>query len=161
MKHFLRLLFSLFTILCCTTIAGAAVQEVHAGVVFEKACILEGETSFSVEFVAANNTTRVGRWMSEAEHAAMTETNMVQQSLSGTTHVASPASPLAYQAQARTGSLYVEFDVPSASLKATQEGWAKILSPSTLEGRLAAQKGLPVPQLPPATNIQHTATKFR
>jgi hypothetical protein len=55
----------------------------------------------------------------------------------------------------------VEFDVPSSSLKATQEGWAKILSPSTLEGRLAAQKGLPVPQLPPATNIQHTATKLR
>jgi hypothetical protein len=56
MKHFLRLLFGVFTILCCTTIAGAAVQEVHAGVVFEKACILEGETSFSVEFVAANTT---------------------------------------------------------------------------------------------------------
>lgn len=98
--------------------------------------------------------------MNEAEYAAMTETNMVQQSLSGTTHVASPANPLAYQAQARPGSLYVEFDVSASSLKATQEGWAKILSPSTLEGRLAAKKGLPVPQLLPATNIQHTATKL-
>ena len=116
---------------------------------------------FSHLGIAANNSTRVGRWMGEAEHVAMMETKMVQQSLSGTTHVASPASPLAYQAQARTGSLYVEFNVPSSSLKATQEGWAKILSPSTLEGRLAAQKGLQVPQLPPAANIQHTATKFR
>jgi len=56
MRHFLRILFSLFTILYCTTIAGAAVQEMHTRVAFEKACVLEGETSFSAEFVAANST---------------------------------------------------------------------------------------------------------
>lgn len=110
---------------------------------------------------AANNTTRVGRWMGEAEHAAMMETKMVQQSYTGTTHVASPANPLAFQSQAKPGSLYVEFDVPSASVRATQEGWGKILGPNTVEARLAIKQGLPVPQLPPATNIQHTATKFR
>ena len=53
--------------------------------------------------ITANNTTRVGRWMGEAEHAAMTETNMVQESFTGTTHVASPANPLAFQAQAKPG----------------------------------------------------------
>ncbi len=53
--------------------------------------------------ITANNTTRVGRWMGEAEHAAMTETNMVQESFTGTTHVASPANPFAFQAQAKPG----------------------------------------------------------
>lgn len=97
--------------------------------------------------------------MSEAEHAAMVEKGLVQESFSGTTHVASPATSAAYQAQARAGSVYVEFDVPASSLKATQEGWAKILGPNTIEGRLAAKKGLPVPQMPAATNIEKLATK--
>jgi RHS repeat-associated protein len=109
----------------------------------------------------ASNVTRVGRWMGEAEYTAMTETNMVQESFTGTTHVAMPANPLAFESQAKSGSLYVEFDVPSASIRETQAGWGKILGPNTIEGRLAAKQGLPAPQLPPATNIQHTATKFR
>jgi len=55
-KLLLRFLLTLFTIFCCTTIAGAAVQEMHTRAVFEKACVLEGETSFSAEFVAAKTT---------------------------------------------------------------------------------------------------------
>ena len=52
MKHFLRLLFSLFTILSYTTIASAAVQEAHVEVIFEKACVFEGEMGFWVDFSA-------------------------------------------------------------------------------------------------------------
>lgn len=48
----LRLLLTLFTILCCTTIGSAAAQETHAGVVFEKACVLEGKSYFSADFDA-------------------------------------------------------------------------------------------------------------
>jgi len=36
MKSALRFLLTLFTILCCTTIAGAFVHEADAGVIFEK-----------------------------------------------------------------------------------------------------------------------------
>lgn len=53
MKAFLRLLLALLTILCGATIASAALQEVHAGVVFEKACVFEGEWRFSSKFHAA------------------------------------------------------------------------------------------------------------
>lgn len=52
MKTTLRLFLTFFTILCGTTIAGAAVQEMHAGVVFEKSYVLERGTGFSAEFVA-------------------------------------------------------------------------------------------------------------
>ena len=52
MNASLRFLLTLLTVLCCTTIAGASVQEGHAGAVFEKACVLEGESHFSVSFVA-------------------------------------------------------------------------------------------------------------
>jgi len=52
MNNTLRLLFTLFTILCCSTISGASIQETHSGVVFEKACVLEGETGFSGSFKA-------------------------------------------------------------------------------------------------------------
>ncbi len=102
---------------------------------------------------------RVGRWMSRQEYDQMTATGYVQESMSGTTHVALPADQAAFQAQAVVGSLYVEFDVPRDSLKPTQQGWAKILGPNTLEARLAAAKRHPIPQMPPAGNIQHIATK--
>lgn len=52
MKHAKQFLLTLFTILCCTTISGASIQESHAGVVFEKACVLEGETGFWGDFNA-------------------------------------------------------------------------------------------------------------
>jgi len=102
---------------------------------------------------------RVGRWMSPQEYDLMTATGFVQESRSGTTHVASPADQAAFQAQAAVGSVYVEFDVPRDSVKATQPGWAKILGPNTLEARLASAKGQPIPQMPRATNIQHVTTK--
>lgn len=65
MKSAIRLLLTLLTILSCATIAGAAVQEAHVGVDFEKACVLEGKTHFSASLVAARtggpNSTRLFR----------------------------------------------------------------------------------------------------
>lgn len=52
MKPALRFLLTLLTILCCTTIAGAAVQDLHAGVVFEETCVYEGKTHVSSSLVA-------------------------------------------------------------------------------------------------------------
>ena len=63
---------------------------------------------------------RVGRWMSPQEYDLIVATGVVQESRSGTTHVASPADQAAFEAQAAVGSLYVEFDVPRASVKLTQ-----------------------------------------
>jgi hypothetical protein len=109
---------------------------------------------------AAKETTRVGRWMSQAEYDAMKASGKVQESLSGTTHVASPADASAFINQAKPGSVYVEFNVPTSSLKATNQGWSKVIGPNSLEGRLAERKGLPIPQMPAATDIAHSATKL-
>lgn len=109
---------------------------------------------------AGGDLTRVGRWMSPAEHEAMTETGMVQEAGGGTTYVASPADPAAYGQQAVSGSRYVEFDVPQDSLApAGKEGWAQIPGPNSLYGRLAAMRGLPIPQFRPALNIEWLMTK--
>ncbi|WP_146749301.1 hypothetical protein [Acidovorax anthurii] len=98
--------------------------------------------------------------MSQAEYDAMKVSGRVQESLSGTTHVATPAEAAAFINQARPGSVYVEFNAPTSSLKATNEGWSKIIGPNSLEGRLAARKGLPIPQMPQAEDIFHAATKL-
>ncbi|MEN8129173.1 MAG: RHS repeat-associated core domain-containing protein [Pseudomonadota bacterium] len=108
-----------------------------------------------------SGTTTVGRWMSKAEHKAMIKSKKVQESYSGTTHVADPADASAFLKQAAPGSRYVEFDVPTSALKSTNQGWSKVIGPNSLEGRLATKKGLPVPQMPNATNIIHRADKLR
>lgn len=100
-----------------------------------------------------STTTRVGRWMSQTEYDSMIKTGKVQESFTGTTHVALPANINAFGKQAKPGSIYVEFDVPSSSLKPTNEGWAKIIGPNSIEGRLVAKKGQPIPGMPFATNI--------
>ncbi|CNI77437.1 Uncharacterised protein [Yersinia similis] len=98
--------------------------------------------------------------MGPAEHQAMIETGKVVQSSTGTTHVASPADVNAFGKQAKNGAMYVEFDVPKSSLIPTNEGWAKIVGPDSLEGRLAKRKGLPVPEMPTASNISVKADKI-
>jgi hypothetical protein len=104
--------------------------------------------------------TRVGRWMSSSEHEAMAETGMVQEGGGGTTYVAHPADSTAYGRQAALGSRYVEFDVPRDSVvPGGKTGWAQIPGPDSLYGRLAAMRGLPVPQFPPAFNIEWLLTK--
>ncbi len=116
------------------------------------------------EIANAANTeeelTTVGRWMSADEHEAMSSTGMVQEGGGGTTYVAHPADPGAYGSQAASGSRYVEFDVPPSSLRpAGKEGWAQIPGPNSLYGRLAQMRGEPIPQFPPALNINWLLTK--
>ncbi|HHU0699158.1 MULTISPECIES: TreTu family toxin [Bacteria] len=52
----------------------------------------------------------------------------------------------------------VEFEVPERSLIKTNEGWAKIVGPDSLEGRLAKRKG-PVLEMPIVKNIEVKAHK--
>ncbi|HEX7801785.1 MAG TPA: RHS repeat-associated core domain-containing protein [Pseudoxanthomonas sp.] len=113
----------------------------------------------AAEKMAPSIAARVGRWMSSGEHAAMAKTGKVQESLSGTTHVASPADAATFGRQAPSGSVYVEFDVPAASVKSTGPGVAKIVGPNSLEGRLAAKKGQPAPEMPACTNIKVCGSK--
>jgi RHS repeat-associated protein len=109
---------------------------------------------------ASGGLTRVGRWMSPAEHEAMTETGMVQEGGGGTTYVAHPADPAAYGQQAAPGSRYVEFDVPKDSLApAGKDGWAQIPGPNSVRGRLAGMRGESPPQFPQAQNIKWLQTK--
>ena len=105
------------------------------------------------------NTT-VGRWMSPAEYEQMINTGKVIQSSTGTTHVVSPADINAFGKQAKNGAIYVEFDVPKTSLVPTNEGWAKIVGPDSVEGRLAKRKGLSIPEAPEANNISVRGEKL-
>ncbi len=117
-------------------------------------------TGDPADLAGLGGMTRVGRWMSPKEYNLMRNEEKVQESISTTTHVALPADPLAFIKQAKPGAYYVEFNVPTLSLKVTNEGWAKILGPQSLEGRAAVRKGLPAPQMPTAENIIHKATKL-
>ena len=49
----------------------------------------------------------------------------------------------------------LRFDVPRGSVHpAGKPGWAQIPGPDSLAARLAARRGLPRPQFPPAVNIR-------
>ena len=106
------------------------------------------------------STTTVGRWMSNAEYQKMLETGRVVESHTGTTHVANPASAEAFGKQAKNGAIYVEFDVDTKSLKQTNKEWASISGPNSLEGRMAKRRGMPIPEMPEATNIRIRAKKI-
>lgn len=108
----------------------------------------------------ASNTTRVGRWMSEAEHLAMIERGTVQAPLNGAaaTHVTVPPNPSAFTPPPQS-TIFTEFNVPNSQLNIhdAANGWGRVFGPGSLEARLAASKGLPVPtSMPPATNIRKT-----
>ena len=99
------------------------------------------------------NTVTVGRWMGQAEYAAIRRTGMVQEGSGGTTYVAFPANPGSYIGPARPGSLYVEFGVPRTSLQpAGRPDWAQIPGPNSLFARNEIRFGRPAPQMPAATN---------
>lgn len=51
-KSALQSLIALFAILCCTTIAGAPLQESHPGAIGDKECIHEGDIRFLPDFNA-------------------------------------------------------------------------------------------------------------
>ena len=56
MKSALRLLLTLFMIVCSTTISGASIQETQAGVVFEESGVSGVERSFFANFNAPKTT---------------------------------------------------------------------------------------------------------
>ena len=106
--------------------------------------------------VSSGGTTRVGRWMSRSEYNEMLRTGRVQASPDGnTTYVANPANPTAYRA-APSGSVYVEFDVPTSSIRAAGNiYWGQISGPGSLADRLLRRQGLPpITEMPLATNIR-------
>lgn len=117
-------------------------------------------TGFAAED-AEGGLTRVGRWMSPEEHQAMVDTGMVQPGrVSPQVSVAHPADVEAYMRQAAPGTRYVEFDVPETSVvQGGKEGWAIIPGPESIYSRLAASRGLPPFELPPALNIEWLASR--
>lgn len=112
------------------------------------------ENSFKV--AAKAETTRVGRWMSQAEYDKMIETGKVQMSTNGNrTYVANPAGIDAFPS-APKGSIYVEFDVnANFVIKAGKEEWSQIPGPGSLTDRLNQKRGLPpIIDMPEAGNIK-------
>ncbi|MEK7705918.1 MAG: RHS repeat-associated core domain-containing protein, partial [Myxococcota bacterium] len=114
--------------------------------------------------VADAGTVRVGRWMSQAEADAMAATGRVQAPMNGAgaAHVTVPPNPAAFDPPLKS-STFVEFDVPASQLRLHDptQGWGRVFGPGSLEARLAARKGLPVPsEMPPATNQLPTASAW-
>jgi RHS repeat-associated protein len=104
-------------------------------------------------------TTQVGRWMSHAEYDAMVESGQVQAPLNGAgaTHVTVPPNPGAFTPPPQS-DIFATFEVPTDQLRIHDvgSGWGRVFGPGSLEARLAAKQGLPVPtEMPPATNIQN------
>ena len=102
-----------------------------------------------------SGTTRVGRWMSKEEYYKMVKTGYVQKPFKADqSYVANPADYNAFYKQAKKGTIYVEFDVPSESLKQTKDMWATIPGPNSVYSKLNIKKGLPAYEFPKATNIK-------
>jgi hypothetical protein len=98
--------------------------------------------------------------MSQAEYDAMVKSGEVQVGAGGTTSVARPASPGSYGAQAKPGSVYAEFDVPSNAVQpGGNAGWGQIPTANNTVGRLAVKRGQPVNPGIPASNIKVVQTK--
>ena len=92
--------------------------------------------------------------MSKEELAQMEQNGAAVESQTlGGSRVALPASPNAYK-DAPSGSVYVEYDVPAASVKSSSAGQGRIPGSNSPEARLAAQKGKPGPAMPPVKNIK-------
>jgi RHS repeat-associated protein len=112
--------------------------------------------TLAVDEAAANTSVRVGRWMSPEEFTLMSDTGVVQESrLGGVTNVTYPANASAYL-NARVGSLFAEFNVPSSAVRARSGIWAKIYGPHSIFG-----PKLGIEEMPKASQITHTATKIK
>jgi len=106
-------------------------------------------SDFDRASLAANSTTRVGRWMSEAEHGAMMDTGRVVESrLNGVTSVSSPPNPAAWVPKGNGSPVFAEFDIPSSALRASDGSWGKIWGPNSIFG-----PKLGITEMPTATNI--------
>ncbi|MCP3017205.1 HINT domain-containing protein [Nocardiopsis dassonvillei] len=109
-----------------------------------------------------NCNTTVGRWMSEGEYQAMSDTGKVQAGSGRTsTYVAHSDNSDAYRKQAAPGSIYAEFDVPCSCLKpAGEPGWAQIPGPQhPIYAKLNAKRGLPPLEMPSSENLRIAGRK--
>lgn len=106
-------------------------------------------TLFARSVATEAGTTRVGRWMGEGEFDTMSSSGRVVEGAGGRTFVVEPPNPAAYPS-AKPGSVYAEFDVPTASLKpAGKPEWSVIPGPNAGTTRFG-----PLPsEMPSATNI--------
>lgn len=103
----------------------------------------------------------VGRWMSEDEYNKMLSTGEIQPSPNNpqVKHVAYPSNSDAFGRQAPSGSLYVEFDIPSGSVKSAGSGWGRIPGPGSPESRLSKSRGNGVINYPKVSNIRKVGSK--
>ncbi len=99
--------------------------------------------------------------MSQAEYDKMVESGYVQKPYNADqSYVANPASYDAYYKQTSKGSVYVEFDVPTSSLRQTKDIWATIPGPDSIYAKLAEKKGeQPIISFPKASNIKKIGVK--
>jgi len=105
--------------------------------------------------VTEEGTTRVGRWMGKTEHEAMVNSgNVIESKLGGVTSVTTPPNATAWIRQT-DGSRFVEFDVPSSTIRASDGVTGKIFGPNSF---LGPKKG--ITEMPPASNIQQTVSKW-
>ena len=119
--------------------------------------IVEEQTKEVSDSNKTTETVRVGRWMSKDEYNKMVETGKVQPPFNGNqSYAAYPANPEAYGKQAKSGTVYVEFDVPVSSIITTSSnnGWVAIPGPNSIYSRNNENKGLPIYNYPNVTNIE-------
>ena len=76
-------------------------------------------------------------------------------------YVANPADINAFGRQASPGSVYVEFDVISSSIRpGGTDGWGIIPGPGSIFDKAGQNKGLPaIVEMPKATNISIEGSK--
>lgn len=93
--------------------------------------------------------------MSKEEYQKMLETGYVQKPYNADqSYVAYPADYNAYYKQTSKGNVYVEFDVPSGSLKQTKDIWAAIPGSNSVYSKMNVRKGLEPYSFPKVTNIK-------
>lgn len=99
---------------------------------------------------------RVGRWMSPDELAKMRATGVVQEGSGGLTFVANSGAS-SFRSQARSGSVYVEFDLPANSLlQGGRVDWFKTIGPDAPRSqlfKLRKQGGVTNPAFENLSNI--------
>ena len=121
-----------------------------------------GKKCTSVDSVDYNDdNVTVGRWMNEGEYNKMVATKEIQPSPNNpqVKHVAYPSDPNAFGRQAPNGSLYVEFDIPSGSVKSAGSGWGRIPGLGSPESRLSQSRGNGVINYPKVSNIRKVGSK--
>ena len=79
---------------------------------------------------SSSGNTKVGRWMSPEEYQKMRTTGQIQEGAGGQTFAAT-SGPNSFFRQAKHGSLYVEFEVPTKSLlRGGRSDWVKMIGPN-------------------------------